>query len=151
MIVDKLSNAKLYYGVNENIRKGLEFLESVSPAIELGTYEVSNKVKALVTEYETKIVNPERFESHKHVVDIQFPVVGLEGIEWASLPGMKIITDYDPEKDRTFFAEPARRTKIILGDGIFGIFFEEDTHNPALAVDGKAQKIKKVTLKVTLE
>jgi YhcH/YjgK/YiaL family protein len=150
MIVDSIRNAKFYYSVNENIKTGLQYLETVSPDIALGTYDISPKVKVLVTEYSTKTENPQRFESHRHVVDIQFPIIGLEGIEWAHLQGMKKITEYDAEKDRTFYADPIRRTPLVLGEGMFGIFFEEDTHNPALAVGGKAQVIKKITLKVTL-
>jgi YhcH/YjgK/YiaL family protein len=151
MIVDSLRNAKLYYGISEDIKQGLIFLESIQKDIKLGTYEISKKVRVLVTEYDTKVENPNRFESHKHVIDIQYPIIGLEAIEWSPLDGMTRITEYDEGKDVTFYNEPRQTVKIVLGNGTFGIFFRDDAHNPALAAGSFSHKIKKATVKVSVD
>jgi YhcH/YjgK/YiaL family protein len=151
MILDRLRNAYLYYSIHENIAAGLKFLESISMDINLGTYEINSKVKAIVSEYDTKTVNPDQFEAHKLNIDIQFPIRGLEGIEWSPLDGMNQMTEYDESKDITFYRGPSQKPKVILGNGVFAIFFQNDAHNPALAVNDISQKIKKVTLKVLAE
>lgn len=151
MILDNLRNAKLYYGINGDIKAGLKFLESIRKDISPGTYELSKKVKVLVTEYETKVDNPNRFESHAHVVDIQYPIIGLEGIEWAPLDRMNKIAEYDEAKDATFYNQPSQTSRMVIGNGIFAIFFRDDAHNPALAANGISEKIKKATVKVLMD
>ena len=151
VIVDSLRNANLYFAVDAKIREGLEFLQSASKDITPGTYQLSSSVKVLVTEYDTRVENPGRFEAHRRVIDIQYPLTGLEGIEWSPIAGMKTITEYDEVKDVAFFGEPQQKVKLVLGNTLFGIFFPEDAHNPALAANGVAQRIKKATVKVSIE
>lgn len=150
MIFDHISQRHTYQGVSPDIRIGLEYLASLRPDIALGDYQVSPNVLALVTEYATKTENLHLFEAHRHVVDIQFPIVGLEGIEWSRLDGMQEAVAYDESKDRTMYKAPQNLTNIVIGGGFFAIFWPADAHNPQRAAHGKSETIKKVTLKVSI-
>lgn len=150
MIVDQLKNIDIYKGVSADIYAGLQFLATVSPDIELGTYPINERVKAIVSEYST-IENFERgYEAHKHVIDIQYPVIGLERVKWSPVEGMKINIPYDAEKDRTFYKDPLPQgTHVDIGNGIFAIMFPGDGHGPQHYVN-KPELIKKVTIKVSI-
>ncbi|MCX6168378.1 MAG: YhcH/YjgK/YiaL family protein [Ignavibacteriales bacterium] len=147
MILDNLKNARLYYGINDNIKAGLKYLESLKPEVELGEYQINENVKSIVSEYETKETFTRGYEAHKKVIDVQFPIVGRERIKWSNLAGMEMHIDYDPDKDRAFYKNPSGDTHVDIGNGFFAIFFPEDAHGPQYYID-KPELIKKVTLKV---
>jgi biofilm protein TabA len=149
MVVDQLKNIEIYKGLSPDIYAGLQFISSVNPDIELGTYPINENVKALVTEYET-IENFERgYEAHRHVIDIQYPIIGLERIKWSPIEGMNINIPYDEAHDRTFYKDPSiQGTHVDIGKGIFAIMFPEDGHGPQHYVD-KSEIIKKITIKVS--
>lgn len=150
MVVDQLKNIEIYKGLSADIYAGLLFLLNASPNIELGTHVINNKVKAIVSEYET-IANFERgYEAHKHVIDIQYPIIGLERIKWSPIEGMNVNIPYDESKDRTFYKDPlAQGTHVDIGNGIFAIMFPEDGHGPQHIVI-EPQLIKKITIKVSI-
>ena len=126
MIVDQLKNIETYRGISADIYVGLQFLIKAMPDIQLGTYSINERVKAIVTEYMT-IENFERgYEAHKHVIDIQYPIIGLERIKWSPIEGMNVNIPYDAEKDRTFYKDPLpQMTHVDIGNGIFAIMFPQ--------------------------
>jgi len=150
MIVDQIKNIDIYKGVSSDIYAGLQFLQIATPDINLGTYSINEKVKALVTEYET-IENFERgYEAHKHVIDIQFPIIGLERVKWSPIENMNVNIPYDEAKDRTFYKDPSLQgTHIDIGSGIFAIMFPEDGHAPQHYIN-QPELIKKITIKVSI-
>ena len=150
MIVDNIKNLEVYKGVSEDIYEGLKFLLSVTPEIEVGEYPINNNVKAIVSEYNTVEVFERGYEAHKHVIDIQFPIRGLERVKWSPIEGMEINIPYDEKKDRTFFKNPSKQgTQVDIGNEIFAIMFPEDGHSPQHFVE-KSQLIKKITIKVSI-
>lgn len=150
MIVDRIENIDVYKNLNPHIFAGLEFIRDVKPDIYLGPYRVNDHVIAIVTEYET-IENFERgFEAHKHVIDIQYPVIGLERVKWSPIIGMDVNIPYDVEKDRTFYKNPHKlSTHVDIGNGFYAIMFPGDGHGPQHYVE-KPELIKKVTVKVSI-
>lgn len=150
MILDQIKNIEIYKGISSDIYAGLCFIAHASPEIKLGTYQINEKVKAIVSEYET-IENFERgYEAHNHVIDIQYPIVGIERIKWSPIEGMCINIPYDKSKDRTFYKKPSQQgTHIDIGNGIFAIMFPEDGHSPQHFVE-KPKLIKKITIKVSI-
>lgn len=80
MIYDKIDNQEIYAGLSEDIRLGLEWLRDVNPDIEKGVYELSPRVKAIVSEYTTKDVNENGYEAHQEYIDIQYLLKGSEKI-----------------------------------------------------------------------
>ena len=150
MVVDQLKNIEIYRGLSDDIYAGLQFLANASRNIELGTYVINDRVKAIVSEYKT-IENFKRgYEAHKHVIDIQYPIIGLERVKWSPIKGMKVNIPYDESKDRTFYKHPSTQgTHVDIGDGIFAIMFPEDGHGPQHYVN-KSELIKKITIKVSI-
>ena len=65
MIFDHLSNISLYKNLSPDIYAGLEFLKQISSDIAPGTYQLTPRVKAIVSEYETKVKNEVGFEAHR--------------------------------------------------------------------------------------
>ena len=150
MIVDTINNIDTYKNISPDIYAGLLFIRDVKPDIELGEYKINGKVKAIVSEYMT-IEHFERgFEAHNHVIDIQYPVKGLERVKWSPIKGMKINIPYEEENDRTFYKDPhTQGTHVDIGNDVFAIMFPEDGHSPQHFV-GKPELIKKVTIKVSI-
>ena len=52
MITDQLDNIDIF-NCMPDIYTGLQFIAQASPEIEVGTFELTERVKILVTEYET--------------------------------------------------------------------------------------------------
>lgn len=151
MIYDNIKNIDLYKGISEDIYAGLKFLAEVSPDIALGTYPINERVKAIVSEYPTVECFERGYEAHKHVIDIQYPIIGLERVKWSPIDGMDVNIPYDSVKDRTFYKtpNPIVGTEITIGNGFFGVMFPNDGHSPQHLV-GKSEVIKKVTVKVSI-
>ncbi len=150
MIVDSLKNIDVYRGVSADIYAGLKFLQQAKEDIKVGEYPINKNVKAIVSEYNTVEVFERGYEAHKHVIDIQYPIRGLERIKWSPIEGMEINIPYDEKKDRTFFKSPSSQgTHVDIGNGIFAIMFPEDGHSPQHYV-GKPEFIKKITIKVSI-
>jgi YhcH/YjgK/YiaL family protein len=150
MIVDQLKNIETYKGISNDIYEGLKFLAKAKLDIELGTYTINKNVKALVSEYRTVEYFERGYEAHKHVIDIQYPIIGLERIKWSPIEKMDINIPYDKEKDRTFFKNPSSMgTHVDIGAGIFAIMFPQDGHSPQHYVE-QPEIIKKITIKVAI-
>ncbi len=150
MILDSLKNIDVYKGVSQDIYEGLKFLASATPEIELGTYVINSNTKAVVSEYETIELFERGYEAHKHVIDIQYPIIGLEKVKWSPIDSMSVNIPYDEKKDRTFFVKPsAQGINVVIGNGIFAVMFPEDGHSPQHYVT-KPELIKKITVKVSI-
>ena len=148
MIVDSLKNISFYKNVSENIYRGLMFLNNASENIKLGEYIINNKVKAIVTEYETGFDFEKTFEAHRNVIDIQYPIIGLERVKWSPISEMNVSVPYDQKKDVTFYTNPHKQgLEVDIGNGFFAIMFPQDGHNPQLFIDNP-QIIKKITIKI---
>jgi YhcH/YjgK/YiaL family protein len=150
MVVDTLKNREIYKGLSPDIYAGLKFLVNAKSNIELGVYLINNNVKAIVSSYETVDEFVRGYESHKNVIDIQYPIIGLERVKWSPIAEMEINIPYDPEKDRSFYKKPSKQgTHVDIGNGIFAIMFPEDGHGPQHKINDK-KVIKKITIKVSI-
>ncbi len=149
MIIDHLDNVKHYRNLSERLKKGLEFLEEIDfDTIEPGKYNIEgDEVYAMVSEYETKTPENAKVEAHERYIDIQYVVKGEEMMGYAPLEDQDIKTPYNPEKDVVFFNTDY--DKILLKEGMFGIFFPTDIHAPGLMTDSP-KPVKKVVVKVLL-
>lgn len=150
MIYDKIDNLEFYAGISDDIRHGLEWLRDVNSDIEKGVYEISPRVKAIVSEYITKEVNENGYEAHHEYVDIQYLLKGNEVICSLPLDYLKEIRSYNSEIDASFYVEAGVKSQeLLLGNGYFAIFFPQDGHMPCL-IDDRKKEVKKVVMKVRI-
>ena len=149
MIYDKIDNLGIYAGISEDIRLGLEWLRDVNPDIEKGVYELSPRVKAIVSEYTTKEVNENGYEAHLKFIDIQYLLKGTEKNCCLPIEKLQETKAYCEEKDAAFYTANILAQEMIIGDGYFAIYYPHDGHMPGLSVD-KQEKVKKVVVKVEI-
>ncbi|MAD12970.1 MAG: hypothetical protein CMC04_09685 [Flavobacteriaceae bacterium] len=150
MVVDTLKNIEQYKGLSPDIYIGLKFLAQANENIKLGVYMISSNVKAVVSCYETVDKFERGYESHKNVIDIQYPIKGLERVKWSPIEEMEVNIPYDEAKDITFYKNPSKQsTHVDIGNGIFAIMYPKDGHAPQHKV-GKKEIIKKITIKVSI-
>lgn len=149
MVYDKIDNWELYAGLSEDIRSGLEFLSNVDADLACGVHELSPRVKAIVSEYETKAVNENGYEAYRKFIDIQFLLKGMEKVSCLPIEKLQETMVYSEEKDAAFYTANIPAQEMVLGDGYFAIYFPQDGHMPGLSVD-EPEKVKKVVVKVTI-
>lgn len=148
MIYDKIENLETYVGISEDIRLGMEWLRDVNPNIEKGVYELSSRVKAIVSEYTTKEVNENGYEAHREYIDIQYLLKGSEKICCLPLVYLKETKAYKAEIDASFYVEAdVKPQEVLIGNGYFAVFFPQDGHMPCLYVE-KQSDVKKVVVKI---
>lgn len=150
MVYDKVGNIELYKGLSEDIYLGLEFLKNSNPNIENGVHELSPRVKAIVSEYQTKDVNEYGFEAHRKFVDIQFLIKGSEKICCLPIEKLEEKKPYQEDNDAAFYTANSKPIEIELGNGFFAIYYPQDGHMPGLCVE-KPESVKKVVVKVRIE
>ena len=150
MIYDKIDNLEIYAGISENIRLGLEWLRGLNPEIEKGVYELSPRVKAIVSEYSTKEINENGYEAHKEYIDIQYLLKGNEKICCLPLEYLKERKEYNKEIDAAFYEEgDINPQELFIGNGYFAIFYPQDGHMPCLNT-GLPTEVIKVVVKVKI-
>lgn len=103
MIYDKLDHIEAYKGLSEDLYLGLEYLTNATSDIENGVYELNPRVKAIVSEYETKKVNENGFEAHKEYIDIQYLLKGEERVACMPIEKLSETIPYSEEKDAAFY------------------------------------------------
>lgn len=146
MIIDKLTNAKMYDDFQPRLRKGLQFLiENDLNALAVGTYKIDeDKVFVMIQEYDTKPLEQCRWESHYRYADIQYIIKGEEKMGYTNVENTKI-EEADKEKDVMFLE--ASGDFLLVKEGHFAVFTPQDAHIPGIY--GTApQKIKKAVVKV---
>ena len=149
MIFDHISNISLYKTLSPDIYAGLAFLKDVKPDIAPGTYQLTPRVKAIISKYETKVKNEVGYEAHRKNIDIQYLLKGEERIACLPVEKLKETTPYSEEKDAAFFTASIQPQEMTIGNGYFAIFFPQDGHMPQLSV-GEPEMVKKVVVKVAV-
>ena len=149
MIFDHINNIESYKGLSPDLYEGLKYLQQVSSDIAVGTYQINPRVKAIVSEYETKVKNEVGYEAHKKNIDIQYLLKGEERVACLPIEKLKETTPYSEEKDAAFFTASIQPQEMTIGDGYFAIFFPQDGHMPQLSV-GEPEMVKKVVVKVEI-
>lgn len=149
MVYDKIDNIETYKCLSEDIYAGLKFLQQAQPDIENGVHVINPRVKAIVSEYETKAVNENGYEAHRKFIDIQYLLKGREKNCCLPFEKLKETKAYSEEKDAAFYEAEVPAQELMLGDGYFAIYWPQDGHMPCL-IAGRAEKVKKVVVKVEM-
>ena len=148
MIYDRITIINIYKGLSPDIYEGLKYLRQISPDIAVGAHQINPRVKAIVSEYDTKKVNEHGFEAHKKNIDIQYLLQGEERISSMPIERLTLTQPYSEANDAAFYSsEGVRAQEITIGDGYFAVFFPQDGHMPQLSVD-EPMMVKKIVVKV---
>ncbi|MBO7120190.1 MAG: YhcH/YjgK/YiaL family protein [Bacteroidaceae bacterium] len=151
MLYDHIHNLETYAGLSPDIMVGLKFLRDAKPDIANGVYQLTPRVKAIVSEYETKPYNENGYEAHRQYIDIQFTLKGTERIACLPIEKLTETKPYDEDGDYTLYSSDAihQPLEMTIGAGYFAIFFPQDGHMPGLSAPTPAP-VKKVVVKVLL-
>ena len=149
MVYDKIDNIETYKGLSEDIYEGLKFLKNASPDLACGVHEINPRVKAIVSEYETKSVNENGYEAHKKFIDIQYLLKGNEKNCCLPIEKLQATKAYKEEVDAAFYKADAPVQELVLGDGYFAIYWPQDGHMPGLNANGVG-RVKKIVVKVKI-
>lgn len=152
MIFDHISNIATYKNLSPNIALGLDFLKQMNYDTVVGTYQINRHVKAIVSEYETKLENEYGYEAHENNIDIQYLLSGEERIACLPVERLKEVKPYDEEIDAAFYAAAPtlQPSYLSLLSGYFAVFFPQDGHMPQLCIDNPSL-VKKIVIKVKIQ
>jgi len=147
MIIDKLSNIQLYYGLNKQIQSAFDFLRKNGTAdLADGKYIIDgNEVFALVQRYDTKPETEGKWEAHRKYIDIQYIINGCEYIGWANLDQLKVTEVYNDKNDVLFLE--GKGTFLKADPGTFLLFTSQDAHMPGIMAD-RLMQVKKIVIKI---
>ena len=150
MLYDHIHNLDTYASLSPDILVGLEFLRDAKPNIENGVYQLNPRVKAIVSEYETKPQNPNGYEAHRQYIDIQYLLKGTEKLCSSPLEHLTETKPYSEDDDYALYDNPTvPPQEMHIGAGYFAIFYPQDGHMPQLSIDTPT-KVKKVVVKVKI-
>lgn len=145
MIIDVLTQSDKYISLHKDFKLVFDYLKTHDlNKMECGKHELrGNEVYFNLQEYETK---PEqKLEAHKKYIDIQVIASGEEYMGYTTLDKTTISEEYNEEKDVMFLN--GRVDKVLADNKTFLIFYPEDAHMPALAVN-EPKHVKKAIFKI---
>lgn len=149
MIIDTIENAAKYASIHPLFAQAFEYIRNTDlVAIEIGKYEITDGLKAIVSNKKgmTAEESTAKFECHNANIDIQYCISGVETLGWKPRQSCKLEREpYNPEKDVLFYTDKPDMF-FQLTDGQFAIFFPEDVHAPMI---GEGD-IKKLVIKVSI-
>lgn len=163
MILDSLANAPAYFALGDRITTALEFLlDPKTSLLEPPAIGTENSLRlpidgdvvfALIQRYRTKTVAKSFWEAHRKYIDVQCVIQGAELMGHARLSAMRVVQDYDAERD---FMKLAPRNEgsedasafVRVKANMFTIFMPHDAHMPGLMVNDAPAMVKKIVVKV---
>lgn len=145
MIIDSLDNADKYIALHKDFKLVFDFLKQNDlNKLECGRHELrGNEVFFNLQEYETKPV--QKLEAHKKYIDIQVVASGEEYMGYTNIENTTPLEEYSEEKDVMFLNGDV--DKVKADNRTFLIFYPQDAHMPALAVN-EPQQVKKAIFKI---
>ena len=147
MIYDKLSNMKLYKGMNPNLDTAIDFITSHDlNELPLGKTVIDgDNVYINVMDAKASPVEERAYEIHKNYMDIQMDLVGAERIDTGDCTKMEV-GEYNAEKD-VAKATAVDLAQCLIGSENFIICMAGEPHKPNIAVS-EDTVLKKAVCKV---
>lgn len=149
MILDSLSNASRYAGLNPGFPKAFEFLSRSDLAdLPPDRYEIDGtRVYAMIAKEAGRKKEDAQLEIHQEYIDIQLVLGGVDQMGWKLTSACeRSAGPYNAEQDLRFF-EDAPDFWFPVGAGTFAIFYPEDAHLPMIS----DEEIHKVVVKIAVE
>ena len=149
MIHDKMSNLLKVIPLEKQVAVA-KFLELVSSVMAEGKYDIDGEdVFARIMSYNTKLEENCVVEAHDTYVDIQFSLVGEEGISMYSREELELISS-DKENDFNTFevTDAMPEARICNRVGWFTMLRTNEAHRPQESTDRNCQVVKKGVIKI---
>lgn len=145
MIIDNLTNSEKYTNLHKDFKLVFDFLKNNDLSkLECGKHQLrGDEVFFNLQEYETKPA--QKLEAHKKYIDIQVVATGKEYMGYTNIKNTTVSEEYNEEKDVMFLTGDV--DKLLATNENFLIFYPEDAHMPALAVDAPST-VKKAIFKI---
>lgn len=146
MIIDKISNLKLYKNIPNYV---LEFVENLTNEKHIGRYDIFDECYANIETYNTKPFELAKYEIHKKYIDIQILLSGKERIYYKNLSDLRSITNFNEEKDIAFLEDKIDKEKFVTLDSTnFALIFPHEAHAPQIFSSEISQEVKKAVIKL---
>jgi biofilm protein TabA len=148
MIVVSLKHLPDLFSLHPRFKNAFEFLQHVERnGIPEGHFELEgNDLFALVSSLEGNKEGKSPLEIHKHYIDIQYIISGVDHIGWReSETCEKNLKPYEEKDDKALFTDTPS-TFVDVHSGQCAIFFQSDAHAP---MNGPGW-VKKVIVKVRI-
>ena len=150
MIHDKINNSSIY-PLGPHWKKAFDFIATVDADTEEKRYELEDGMYASIESYATRPIEKAIFESHQKFVDIQWTIVGAEGILVTPTSELQIQKEYNTDRDVAFYQTPEIWLNTIKNyPGVFSVFWPDDAHMPKVCVDS-IDRVKKGVVKIPVE
>lgn len=151
MVHDRLEHIGMYLPMEYRSRIK-DFLVQLSVDMPEGRLELDgDAVYARIMSYPTKLATDCMIEAHDVYVDIQFTLIGGEGI--GIFPRAELReTAADKGKDFHTFA-PGMQPCLSVANlpGWFTMLFPHEAHRPQESLDGKCSVVKKGVIKIKMD
>lgn len=150
VIIDQLAKWRAYTNL-PRLRRAFELLDSPAAATwPDGRLLLDGElIIAMPQGYATRPLTEGKWEAHRRYIDIQYIVAGREKMGWVPLASLAPATTFDVEKDVGFYS--GEGDLLTVRQGMFALFFPHDAHMPCLQVDGVAEQVRKIVMKVSVE
>lgn len=149
MVQDKIENLKNYIPISKvNVIE--EFLKDISADMVEGTYEIDGEdIFARIMSYETKLPEVCEIEAHNIYCDIQFSLIGSEGISIYQRDNL-IEKSFDKANDFISFQKGEAEEYISVENktDYFTLIFPREAHRPQESKDGMCRSVKKGVIKI---
>lgn len=123
--------------------EAIEYIKSLDIGrLGRGRFDVDDDFYYSVLEYDISATGPEKLESHRKWIDIQWIVEGTEEIDCANISGLEILEKYDEERDIMFWKPREDMMRAVLSPGSYVVLYPEDAHAPGINRTGSGHIVK---------
>ena len=150
MIIDKLSNAHLYYSMGPLFEKAFRYLQETNlAAMEPGKYLIDGEnLFIMIKHYDSLPLAECKLENHHHYADIQMVISGKEYFCYAPVDKLTL-KESRPDKDAYYF--DGHCDPITLTGDLFALVLPDDAHMPERAINEVREPIVKAIVKVKIK
>lgn len=143
MIKDQLPNIERY-NINEYFN---ELIEWVTEGKQEGG--LTNSIKAIHLEYETKDLDLTKFENHHQYIDLHYVLEGEEYVGIQEANKLVPVTKYDNSDDYQLFKGELGE-QVLLTKGDFLVLFTNEAHVTG-GIVGEPNSVKKIVFKIPVK
>ena len=148
MIIDRIENAHLYYGIGTRFSSALDCLKNEDWLAKESAVLEDGKVTISVGDYVSKPEADCNTEAHSTVADIHYSIQGTEVIGYCDRSNATPKQGSDLSAETIYFETPELNYFKLL-PGMFCIMLPEDVHR-AKIMNGNPEDCRKAIVKVSL-